>query len=90
MSDRTASETIAAGLAGNTAGQLQGADRRARRIAADFRRNDLYDRLIELRDADSPHWGDLAHSTRIGVALYESQRKVAAEHGVDTTPPPAA
>ena len=91
MTDRTPSESIAAGLACNSGGDLQGAERRARRIAADFRPNPLYDRLIVLRDADSPHWGDLAHSTRLAVAMYDSQRQIAAEHGgVDTTPPPTA
>ncbi len=90
MTDQTPSETIAAGLAGNAGGHLQGAERRARRIAADFRPNELYDRLIVLRDADSPHWNDLAHSTRLAVAMYDSQRTIAAERGGDTTPPPAA
>jgi len=63
-------------------------ERRAKRIAADFKPNETYDQLLELRDADSPRWADVGRSSRLAVALYERQRQVAADQGVDTTRPP--
>jgi len=85
MTDHTPSETIAAGLAGTG---NQGAERRARRIAADFRPNEMYDQLLELRDNHDPRWVDAGRSVQLACALYERQRQIAAEHGGDQ--PPAA
>ncbi len=79
-------DPAAAIRAGLGAPDAPGVARRARRIAADFQRNETYDRLLELRDADSPRWADIDRGTKLACALYESQRDIAADHGVDTTP----
>ena len=43
--------------------------RRARRIADDFKRDELHDQLILLRGQDSPRWADVADTTKLSVAI---------------------
>ena len=87
MTERTPAETISAGLA---ATGDQRAERRARQSASDFKTNPTYDQLLELRDNHDPRWVDAGRSVRLAAVLYEQQRQIAADHGVDTTQPPAA
>ncbi len=62
--------------------------RRARRIAADFRPNEQYERLLAWRDEGSPRWADVSRTTQIACGLYEDQRRVAAGPGADLSTPP--
>ncbi len=85
MTDIDPAAAIRAGLG---APDAPGAARRARRIAADFQRNETYDRLLELRDNHDPRWVDAGRSVQLACAMYADQRDIAAAHGTDTTPTP--
>ncbi len=90
MTDQSAaSADIRAGMSGTDRRDDQGEARRARRIAHDFKRDEMYDRLLAWRDSDSRHWDDLDRSTQLRASMYENQRSIAAEYGTDNQPPAA-
>ncbi len=76
----------AANRAGLGAPDAPGAERRARRIADSFRPDARMHHLLDLRDNRDPRWADAGRSVQLAAAMYEKQRQVAADHGVDTTP----
>jgi hypothetical protein len=82
---------IRAGLSG--AQPARGEDKRARRIAAAFRPNDNYERLIAMRTDDPANWERLGSSLHIAVGMYEEQKATHArvtQEGTGYDPDPAA
>lgn len=71
--------------AGLNAPDAPGAERRARRIADSFRPDARMEHLLTLRDSRDPRWVDAGRGAQLAAAMYEQQRRVATDHGINTT-----
>jgi len=54
-------------------------DRKARRIAQTFRRDERMEALLELREKDPGRYGTLPHRDRLSAAYYSVARAAAME-----------
>jgi hypothetical protein len=67
-------QQIAAGLERDDVGT----QRRARRIAADFRPDPRMEHLLAMRDSRDPRWADVGNGQQLAAHMYEKQRDTAA------------
>ncbi len=58
-------------------------DRKARRIADTFRRDDQMERLLELRENDPDRYAKLPHRNRLAVGYYSVARAAAQEAALE-------
>ncbi len=66
-------------LSGGYAASTVADDKRKRKIAASFRPNPHYERVLELKQRDPAAYAKLDTATTMGAAMYEQAKQIAEE-----------